>query len=145
MTRAMEALDTFDFDHVSSGAENFRAHRGQYSREILDFGLARRVFDKRASARSDRRHQDIFGGANRRRIQPDSRADEFFGVRLDVAVTKLDLAAERSDSRDMQVYRTRAYRASAGSRDTRAAGPREQRSQHHERRAHGLDQLVRSF
>ena len=70
---------------------------------------------------------------------------ELLGMRLDVAVAKLDLAAERADPRDMQIHRPRANRASAWRGYARASSPRQQRPEHDERRAHRLDQLVRRF
>ena len=45
----------------------------------------------------------------------------------------------------MQIDRARADRASARRRNPRPPAAREQRAQHHERRAHGLDQIVGRF
>src|SRR5260370_29667172 len=96
----MKPLDSLDFDHVSAGAGNFRAHAGKHPREILHFRLARGVFDSRAPARAHRGPHDIFSRANRPSIPPDSRADQFFRMHPDVTMTKLHLAAERAQSPD---------------------------------------------
>jgi hypothetical protein len=64
-------------------------------------------------------------------------------ARLDEAVLDADLGAHRLQALDVLVDRARADRAAARQRHLRLAEARQQRPQHEDRRAHGLDQLVR--
>ena len=64
------------------------------------------------------------------------------GARLDVAVLDVDVGAHGLQARDVDVDRTRADRAAARQRHVGAAEARQQRTQHQDRRAHGLHQLI---
>ena len=65
------------------------------------------------------------------------------GIGDDVAVLDVDLGAHRLQALDVLVDRPRADRAAARQRDPRLAEARQQRTEHQDRRAHRLDQLVR--
>ncbi|KAG1433795.1 hypothetical protein G6F57_021917 [Rhizopus arrhizus] len=65
------------------------------------------------------------------------------GRGLDEAVLDHDLGAQRLQALDVLVDRARTDRAAARQRHFRSAEAGQQRAQHQDRGAHGLDQLVR--
>src|SRR5260370_8355206 len=105
MLRAMQPLDALDLEYVRADSADLRSHRTQHPREVLHFGLARRVFDYAEPARTHCRHHDVLGGAHRWHIEPDTRAGEPRRMRFDVAVAHLNARAERPDTHDMQIHR----------------------------------------
>src|SRR6202008_2472841 len=72
----------------------------------------------------------------------DARAVEPLRLRVDVAALDADLGAHRLEPGDVQVDRALADGAAARQRHARLAVPRDQRAEHKDGRAHGLDQLV---
>src|SRR5579872_6174893 len=101
MLGAVEPLDAFDADHVGTRAAHLCAHRVQHPRQVLDFRLARRVFDYRRAARPYRGHHDVLGRADRWIVEPKARPGQTFGMRLDISMAKLDAGTERANARDM--------------------------------------------
>ena len=64
------------------------------------------------------------------------------GACADVAAFDVDVRAHGLQAGDVDIHRPRADRAAAGQRHVGAAEARQQRAQHQDRGAHGLDQLV---
>ena len=63
--RAVQAIDALDRQRLGTDAVDVRAHRDQAIAQVDDLGLARRIFEHAGALGEHRRHQRIFGGADR--------------------------------------------------------------------------------
>ncbi len=138
----MQPRDAFDLDAVGPGAGDPGAHRNEAAREIDDFGLARRVLERRRALGETSRHQQILGAGHGDQIENEPRARKPPRARADVAVLEIDLGAHRDEAFHVLVDGTQADRATAGKRYPRLAAARHERPQREDRRAHRLDELV---
>ncbi len=138
----LQPLHALDDDPVGAGALDLGAHGAQEIRQIDDFGLARRILEHRLALGEGRRHHEILGAGDGDRLEHQARALAGAGARLDVAVLDVNVRAHGLQAGDVNVDRARADRAAAGQRHIRRAEARQQGSEHQDRGAHGLHQLV---
>ena len=138
-----QLLDALDDDLVGARALDLRAHGDQEIGEVDDLRFARGVFDDGFAIGQRRGHHEILGAGDGDGFEVEPRALEPPGARADVAAFDVDVRAHGLQPRDMDVHRPRADGAAAGQRHIGLAEARQQRSQHQDRRAHGLHQLVR--
>ena len=139
---AAEPIATLDDNRIGTGARDLCAHRSQERREVDDFGFARGVFDDCAPARERRCHHQVLGAGDTHGVLDDARAREPSCFRMDVAALDRDFGPHRLETRDVQVHRPRANRATARQRNTCLAIARKQRAEHENRRSHGLHEVV---
>ena len=130
-------------DLVGARALDLGAHGDQEIGQIHHLGLARRVLEDRLAVGQRRGHHQVLGARHGDGIEHQARALQAPGPRADVAALDLDLRAHGLQSRDVDVHRPRTDGAAARQRDIRAAEAGHQRTQHQDRGAHGLHQIVR--
>ncbi|QTK79652.1 SDR family oxidoreductase [Agrobacterium tumefaciens] len=146
VARAGKRGDTFDGDGGGAGAFDLRAHRDEAVGEIDDLGLAGGVVDDGGAAGKACRHQHHMRCANGNLREGKDGTDQATLGRGGVDITAIDLhrRAERLQSLDEQIHRSRADGAAAGQRNAGAAFARQQRADDPEACAHLGDQLIGS-
>ena len=145
--RPVQPIPTLDLQRFGADAVDRRAHRDQAVAQIDDFRLARGIFDAGAALCGHRRHQCVFGRADRYHRKGDSPAWQAAPRRggLDVAGGELDHRAHFLERLQMQVDRPVADRTAARQRYRRLAAAADQRPQHEDRRAHLADDVIGRF
>ena len=141
--RAAQALHALDDDSVGACALDLGAHGNQEIGQIDHLGLARGILEHRLALGQRRGHHQILGAGDGDGLQHQPRAFQRCGTRLDIAVLDVNVGAHGLQAGDVNIDRTRADRAAAGQRHVRRAEARQQRTQHQNRCAHGLHELVR--
>ena len=140
---AVKLVDALHLDRARSGAVDLSAHRREEQREVCDLGLARRVVDHRRAPRDHRCEQEVLGRGDARVVQRDRGTAERRGVRDEVSMFGPEGRAHALETAHVQVDRAGADVVAARQRHPRTAAPREQRPEHHDRRAHLPRELVR--
>ena len=143
MAATVQTLDAVDDDDVGARAAHFGAERVQTVRKIDHLRLTRGVLDDRLTVGERGGHHQVFGTGDRHRIEHQTRAAQARGAGADVAVLDRDLGTHRLQASDMDVDGTGADGTAARQRHIGLAEPRQQRSEHEDRGAHGLDEVVR--
>ena len=124
--RAVQALDAVDDQMARADAVDLRAHRHQQVAQVDDLRLARGIEQLRPAGRQHRRHQRIFGRADRdhREAEVAARQPALGRARLDVAGGELDLGADAlrapADAGRSAGRRSRSRRAATRSLRRRA-------------------------
>src|SRR5450830_638909 len=139
---ARERAHALDGNRVAAGALDVRPHRLEAVREIDDFGLARRVLDYGGAFGQAGRHHQVLGAGRIHQIAKNARALQALCPRNDVAMLDANVRAHGLQALDVQVYRALADGAAAGQGYARLAAARQERPQHQDGGAHGLDQFV---
>ncbi len=99
MLCAVQALDAFDLDHVGAGAAQIGAHRDQeFARGPASRARAPHFRWWCGRAASTAAIMMFSVAPDRRRVEPDARAGQPVGMRLDIAVAKLDPRAKRANA-----------------------------------------------
>jgi hypothetical protein len=138
----LQLVDAFDRDDRGAGAGDLGAHLVQHHAEVLDLGLARGVLDDGAALGERRRHHQVLAAGHGRHVEDDRRALQPLALDVDVAVIEDDLGAHRGEPLQVLIDRPRADGAAARLRHPGPTEARDQRAEHHDRRAHGLHQIV---
>ncbi|CFN67231.1 Uncharacterised protein [Bordetella pertussis] len=141
----MQPRDAIDDDAVGAVALDARAHLDEQLGQVDHFGFARGIFQHGLAFGQHRRHQQVLGAGDGDHVGADRGALQARGARHHEAVLDLDLGAQRRQPLDVLVDRPLADRAAARQADAGLAEAGQQRAQHQDRGAHGLDQLVRRF
>ncbi len=139
---AAQRAHAVDDDAVGAGAGDLRAHAVEEVGEIDHLGLARGVLEHRRALGQRRGHHQVLGAGHGDQVHHQLGTLEAFGTRLDVAVFDRDVGAHLLQAVDVQVDRARADGTAAGQRHLGLAEAGQQRPQHQDGGAHGLDQLV---
>ena len=146
MVRRAKALDAMNHQARSAGALDAGSHGVEQIGEVDHFWLAGRTFDDGPALGQHCGAHHIGGAENGRAVgatEEDGRAlQAFWRGHDDVTAVELDLGAERLHSAEMEVNRPRAEGATTRHGDDCAATARQQRTEHANRRAHGLDDVV---
>ena len=121
---------------------DLRAHRAEEVPERLDLRLACRVLDHRLAGGGHGGHENVPRRSDARHVEGDRAAPQSGRAGDDVAVLDLDLRAQLLHAADMEIDRARAPGAPAGQRDAGFAVARQKRTEHVDRGAHRLHQLV---
>jgi hypothetical protein len=137
-----QPLDPVHHDLVGAGAVDGRAHGDEKVGEIDDLGLARCVLDDRLALGERRRHHQVLGAGHRHGVEHQPRALQARGTRADITALDGDVGAHRLQPRHVDVDRTGADRAAARKRHVGAPVARHQGTEHQDRGAHGLHQVV---
>ncbi|MCY1293436.1 hypothetical protein D9M70_426950 [compost metagenome] len=144
VARAVQTLDAVDGDGVGAGALDLRAHGDQAVGQVDHFRLARGVFQHAAALGQGGGHHDVLGAGHADRVEEEVRAAQaaFRRLGLDVAAFHLDLRTHGLEAADVQVDRPRTDGAATGQRHLGLAEVRDHRTEHQDRGAHGLHQLI---
>ena len=111
----MQRLGAGDAQLVGADPLDLGAHGDQAARQVAYLGLARGIAQHRLAVGEARRHQEVFGGADRDCRELDLRAlqpSRHPGV--DVAVDQIDLGAELCQPLEVQIDRPVADGAATG-------------------------------
>ena len=138
-----QALDATDADDVSTGAGNLGAHSHQAVGQIDHFRLARGVFDDRFAFGQYRGHHQVFGTGHGDHVGADACALQAFGLGVHIAGLDGHFGTHRLQALDVLIDRAGANGATAGQRHAGFTAAGDQRAQHKDRGAHGLDQVIR--
>ena len=120
-----------------------RAHLDEQLGKVDDLRFARGVLQHGLPLGKYRGHHKILRAGDSHHIGADHGALQAAGARHDIAVLDVDIGAQRGQALDMLVDRALPDRAAAWQAHARLAKARDQRPEHQDRRAHGLDELVR--
>ena len=140
--RAAQPLDALDHDLVGAGALDVGTHGHQEVGEIHYFGFPRGVLQDGFAVGEGRRHHQVLGAGDRHRIEHQPRALEAPGAGANVTALDGDVGTHRLQPRDVNVHRPRTDGAAARQRYVSAPVARHQGTQHQDRGAHGLHQIV---
>ena len=139
----MQARDALDHNPVAPRTLNLRAHRDQAISQINHLRFACRILDHGFAVSEHCRHHQVFCPGDGHQVGHDAGALEFFCLGDNIAVFNAHGRTKNFEALDVLIHRACTNRTTAGQRDPRRAKPRHQRTQHEDRRAHGLDHLVR--
>ncbi len=139
---AAQALDALHDDLVGARALDLGPHRDEKIRKIDDFRLTGGVFEDRLAVGQSRRHHQVFRSRHGDCVQHETGAFEPAGACADVTTFDGDVCAHRLKAGDVNVHGTRTDRTAAGQRHVSLAEASQKRSQHQNRSAHRLHELV---
>ena len=128
---------------TDAGPDDVRAHTDQNIGQGDHLWLHGRVAQQGGALGENGRHHDVHRRADARDRKAHLRAAQPFGRRVDEAVLDPDGSAERGESAQVQIDRTRPPGAPARHRNARPAESREQRAERVDRCAHRAHDLVR--
>ena len=135
----VHALNTND---VGAGARYARAHRNQAIGQIDHLRLTGGVLDDRLPFGQTGCHHQVLGAGHGDHVSTDARPLQAAGLGMHIPLLDLDLGPHRLQPLDVLIDRPGANGATAGQRHPRFATARNQRAEHQDRGAHGLDHLV---
>ena len=141
-----ERFYALDGEGSRAAALDFCAHACEEVDEVVDFGFEGGVLQYAHAFGECRRHEhvDRCTDAGNREVEVAAGEPAFAGG-FDVTVRDVDLGAERFEALEVQVNGARAPGASAGERYAAASEAGDERAEHVEARAHGLDEFVWGF
>ena len=127
--RAAKRFDALDLDRLGSGAVNARAHLVEQVGEIDDFRFARRVVKCGCAARERGCHHQVFSSGDGNFVEVNfgrAQTSVLRRARNDISRFEFYFRAKLFKSREMQIDRPRADRATARQRNFRFAKASEQ-------------------
>ena len=142
MASTGQPLHAVDHDARGACALDIRAQRDQAIGQVGDFRFHGRVLEHGGALGQGRGHQHVLGAGHADHVEYVARAFQSLCSGLDEAVLDRYFRPQRLQALDVLVDRARADRATARQRDFRRAVLGQQRAQHQDRGAHGLDQFV---
>ena len=145
MLGAAQTLDTFNAHLAATRALDARAHLVEQFGQVNDFGLARRIDQRRFAVGERRRHHQVLGAGDCHLVEINLAALQSFGAGDDIAAFERHDGTELFKARQVEVNRALTDGAAARQRYPRFAEARQQWPERQHRRAHGLDQIVRRF
>ena len=138
-----QACHPFDGNGVGAGPLHLAAHGVDEVGQVHHLWLTSGVFQHRGAIGQGCGHHQVFGAGHRHRIHDDTRpfqATIYAGMHI--AVGHLDIGAHGLQPPQMDIHWPRTDGTATGQRHRGLAEMRHHRTQHQNRGAHGLHQLV---
>jgi MFS family permease len=140
-----QLLDSLDADRRGTGTEDLGPHAVQEGSQVGNLGLSGGVLDDGATLGQNRRHHHVLGCTDTRKLEHHPSADEALSVSAYVAMGGLEARAQQLEAPDVHVNGSGPEVITTRKGDARLAVGSQQWAHHHNRRPHGLDELVGRF